>query len=210
MYEIVDISAWPRRQTFAFFKEFDDPFFNLTALVDCTDLYRFCKERQLSFFLSVLHHSQRVVNGIEAFRTRLNGEEVRIYDKVHCGSTILHKDNTFSFCYFEHDPNLTTFVENGLVSIERQHRSKQLDPRPGQLDIVHYSVIPWVAFTGYKNARHFDRADSVPKIVFGKMTEQQKRMQLPVSVEAHHALCDGYHLGQYFAQLGVFEPPLGV
>ena len=35
-------------------------------------------------------------------------------------------------------------------------------------------------------------------MVFGKMFEDGGRRKLPFSVEVHHALMDGYHVGKYF------------
>jgi chloramphenicol O-acetyltransferase type A len=41
----------------------------------------------------------------------------------------------------------------------------------------------------------------VPKIAFGKFTEEQGRTWLPFSVEVHHALVDGVHVGHYLNRL---------
>ncbi len=54
----------------------------------------------------------------------------------------------------------------------------------------------------------------MPKIAFGKFTQEDQRMLLPISVEVHHALMDGLHVGRYLSQLEeallnpqVFLPP---
>ncbi|MET0753548.1 MAG: CatA-like O-acetyltransferase, partial [Pyrinomonadaceae bacterium] len=44
----VDVESWNRKNTFEFFKNFEDPFFNIAANLDVTALYRFCKEKNLS------------------------------------------------------------------------------------------------------------------------------------------------------------------
>jgi chloramphenicol O-acetyltransferase type A len=59
-------------------------------------------------------------------------------------------------------------------------------------------VIPWVAFTSFAHARRHGTEDSVPKIVFGKRHERGGRHRMPVSVEVHHALVDGLHVGRFF------------
>jgi hypothetical protein len=42
-YTEVDISTWARRTTFEFFRDYTDPYFNITANVDVTKLRRFCR-----------------------------------------------------------------------------------------------------------------------------------------------------------------------
>ena len=44
MKKILDIENWNRKEHFLFFKNFDDPFFGVTADVDFTDTYRKAKE----------------------------------------------------------------------------------------------------------------------------------------------------------------------
>src|SRR5882724_5081525 len=45
------------------------------------------------------------------------------------------------------------------------------------------------------------REDAVPKVAFGKFERQNERVLLPFSVEVHHALMDGFHMGQYLTLL---------
>ena len=40
--------------------------------------------------------------------------------------------------------------------------------------------------------------DSIPRISWGKYFEESGKIKLPLSVQAHHALVDGIHVGQYF------------
>ena len=76
-----------------------------------------------------------------------------------------------------------------------------LDPQDDRDDLIHYSVIPWVAFTSFAHARRWGTDDAVPKIVFGKHREVGDRRLMPVSVEVHHALVDGLHVGRFYEAL---------
>ena len=67
-----------------------------------------------------------------------------------------------------------------------------------RIDLIYYSVIPWVSFTSFKHANSGDNRQTVPRMVFGKMFEDGSRRLMPFSVEVHHALMDGYHVGRYF------------
>jgi chloramphenicol O-acetyltransferase type A len=64
-------------------------------------------------------------------------------------------------------------------------------------NVIHYSSLPWINFKSISHARSFSFKDSSPKISFGKMTIQQDKKIMPVSVHVHHALMDGYQVSQF-------------
>lgn len=200
-YKEIDIQDWERKSQYNFFKSFDDPFFNITSNVDIGHLPGYVQEKGYSFNLACLFYSQQVIHSIPEFRLRMEGEKVILFDKVNCGSTILLDDHSFSYCYFEYDDNLETFDRKGKQNIELLRRQGDFNPRDGELDNIHYSSLPWIPFTAIKHARRFGITDSIPKIVFGKWYEDRGRQLLPVAVDVHHALLDGYHLGLYFSRL---------
>src|SRR5688500_7073846 len=113
MYTELDIDNWPRKATYEFFKDYEDPFFNFTANVDAGAVYRFCKQNGLSFSLTALYYSLVTANEIREFRIRgLDGRLVE-FDRVHATQTILNDDETFSFAYFEMKDDVFEFNRAG-------------------------------------------------------------------------------------------------
>ncbi len=201
MKKKIDVNAWKRKSQFLFYKDFDQPFFNITAEVDVTNVLRQCKQSGNSFFLTSLFLSQKVVNTIDAFRYRIQGDEVVIYENVEAGSTILFEDNTFGFCYFKDYSELEVYLLKGEERIRKAKAKKAFLPEDFRDDLIHYSVVPWVSFTSLQHARNTKSQDSIPKIVFGKYYRDGDTMKMPISVSAHHALVDGYHVGRYFSKM---------
>lgn len=196
----LNIGTWERKTQYKFFKDFDDPFFNLVANVDVTRLVNYCKKEQISFFLASLHLSGQAVNAVQGMRLRIKDEKVFDFDKIHIGSTVFRPDYTFSFAHFPFLEDLGLFCKQSGKIAERQIDSGGMEDPPGMLDVVYYSVIPWVSFTGFKHPRKAGKEDSIPRIVFGKYFEQGEKWLMPVSVDVHHSLADGYHVGQYFIE----------
>ena len=64
--------------------------------------------------------------------------------------------------------------------------------------MVHITTIPWFSFTALSHPRHFKFRESIPKISFGKFFSENQKLLMPVAVHVHHALIDGYHVGQFF------------
>ena len=198
----LDLERWPRRAHFDLFRGYDHPFFNLCAPVEVTALRAATGGAGgRSFFLAALWLSLAAANAIEPFRYRLRGDRVLVHEVIHGSGTILRPDGTFGFAYFDFDPAYGRFHERAAREVERVRASTALEPIAERDDLIHYSVIPWVAFTSFAHARHLAADDSVPKIVFGKVYPDGGGERMPVSVEVHHALADGLDAGRFFERL---------
>ncbi|TCZ73686.1 chloramphenicol acetyltransferase [Flaviaesturariibacter aridisoli] len=193
----IDLATWPRRDHFQFFRRFEEPFFGLCVELDCTAAYRRVKEEGTSFFLHYLWCSLKAANETEPFRYRISGDEVLEYESVHASPTINRPDGTFGFAYMDYQSDRTVFLRAAALERDRVQAGSGLVPAVSGENVIHYSSMPWIRFTGLSHARAFSFADSCPKIAFGRMTNVGGRLLLPVSLHAHHALMDGFHAGQF-------------
>ena len=82
----------------------------------------------------------------------------------------------------------------------------RLSEQTGRTDLIHFSALPWVRFTGFTHARSFSHPDSCPKISVGQTYAEGGATLMPVSINVHHGLADGYHVGQFLA---AFQRDLG-
>jgi chloramphenicol O-acetyltransferase type A len=196
----IRLENWNRREHFAFFSKFDEPYFGLVANVDCTEAYQNAKANNISFFIYYLFHAVQAVNQVEGLRYRIEDGKIYCYDHIHASATIGRDDTTFAFSFIPFSESLQTFTLDANREIEaiRNSSGLRINEHTARPDTVHYSSIPWLSFTGLSHARHFRFPDSVPKISFGKIFMQENRRLMPVSVHVHHALADGYHVGKFF------------
>ncbi len=195
----LDLQTWNRKHIFDFFKNYENPFFNICANIDVTELLSFGKKNSLSFFQTSLFLSLKTANKIVEFRYRLDGEKVRIHPVISGGSTVLNDDETFSYCYFDYFDSFKEFSNNASTILSLS-RSGKLNTQEERSDLIYYSIIPWVSFTSFTHAVSSVKGTSIPKIVFGKYFTEGKVVKMPVSVEVHHALMDGLHVGKFFNQ----------
>jgi chloramphenicol O-acetyltransferase type A len=198
MFKELDLEKWPRKGTYEFFKDYEDPFFNIAANLDVTRLYRFCKDNNLAYSLAGLFYSLKTANAIPEFRIRLKDGKLVEFDTIHATQTILNADETFSFCYFENKPDVFEFTTAGKASLEKYKALKSFDVESDRLDLIYYSVIPWVSFTSFKHATRIDKTQTVPRIVFGRLFDEGPVKKMPLSVEVNHAIMDGFHVGKFF------------
>jgi chloramphenicol O-acetyltransferase type A len=193
-----DIHSWNRKSQYDFFKTYDDPFFNLTTELDVTNLYDYCKKNQLSFFLACLHFAVESANEILEFRLRIVDDTIFEFEHIDIGSTVLNEDNTFSFCYFKRKEDVFAFDINGKSILKKHSEEDEFDSNKQSLNLIYASSVPWISFTSIKHARSIEREKSgIPKFVFGKFSNSAKAKKMPFSIEVHHALMDGYHVGKF-------------
>ena len=204
MYRILDIENWNRKEHFQFFSQMDEPFFGIVAEIDCTDAYSFCKQNKMPFFMFYLHKAIIAVNQVEEFRYRIRVNEIIIFDTIHVTSTVRRTDNTFAFSFIPYSPSFKEFTEFARVETDNIKNSKglRLSEDTGRKDVIHFSAVPWISFSGVTHPRNFKIIDSIPKITFGKYFQRNRRLIMSVSINAHHGLMDGYHVGKY---LQLFE-----
>jgi len=194
----VDINKWSRKSHFHFFKDFDNPFYNICSNIEISELLQFCKENKSSFFLASLYLSIKAANEINEFRYRIEGQKVYAYDIIHPFSTVLNDDNTFSFCEFTYSESFREFEDLGKLAISKTNKYKLLIPKENRRDVIHYTTIPWISLTSISHAKNFYPEDSIPKFVLGKYFEYENKVMIPFSIEVHHSLVDGYHVGKYY------------
>lgn len=201
MGHYLDLETWPRRAIHDFFVGFEDPWFNLTAEVEVGATWDWCKRSGTSFSLACWYAVLRAVDEVPAMRMRLRPEGVWVHDQVRVGATVLKPDDCFTYVYFPSAPDYPSFAAAAEAEIARRLEAPELEPSTGEDDLLYCTVIPWVRFTGIKHARAGGTGDSVPRIALGRATPAGDGRALPVSVEGHHALLDGIHVGQFFAKL---------
>lgn len=202
MDKYLDLSTWPRRETFDFFIGYENPYFNVCAQVDVARLVALVRERPDVKVSSAVHYfALRVANELEPFRYRLKDGGIIIYDVINGGTTVLRPNETFAYAYFDYDTDFEKFVSKMRTAVDEVANSTDRLKPTMRDDVIYHTTLPWIPFTSFAHARTRGRGDSVPRIVFGKFTKENDRLMMPISVEVHHALVDGLHVGRFFNNL---------
>ena len=202
MAKYLDVTNWARREVFEFFRGFDKPYFNICTRLDVTNLVTLLRRRpNVSVMLAYHYFALRAANEIEPFRYRLREGKVIVHDVIHGGTTVLLPNENFTLAYFDYEANFEQFIDQAERAVkEVLSGDGAFRPNPGD-DRIHFTTLPWVSFTSFSHARNWRREDSIPKIAFGKFVDEKQRTLLPFSVEVHHALMDGLHVGRYVTRL---------
>ena len=193
----LNIESWNRKEHFKFFSNFDEPFFGLTVNIDVADAIANAKKKEVGFFQYYLFLALKSANKIEPFRFRITDNKVFIFDHVDASPTINRPDGTFGFGYIPFSDDEQQFFKSADEVIAKVRSSNDLLPAVSGENVIHFSALPWLTFTSLSHARSFTFPDSCPKISFGKIFNEDEKVFMPMSIHVHHALMDGYHVGQF-------------
>ncbi len=211
MSHYLDLENWSRRELFNFFIGYSNPYFNVCTQLDVTQLQEYVRRQPGVKISAAVHYfALRAANEVEPFRYRLKDDGVFVYDVIHGGTTVLMPNESFSYAYFDYEPDFEEFTRNMSKAVE-EVRNGDGHLRPTMRDdVIYHTTLPWISFTSFSHARTGGRGESIPRLVFGKFTPDNDRLMMPLSVEVHHALVDGVHVGKFLAILeGALADPEG-
>ena len=73
----------------------------------------------------------------------------------------------------------------------------ELSKPPAGKNLFNVSCIPWSSFTGFNLNLQNGYDYFLPIFTIGKYFSDGGKMRLPLAVQVHHAVCDGYHLSRF-------------
>jgi len=163
MRKKIEIRNWSRREIYLFFKDYEEPYYGITMDLECTEAYQFAKSRNISFFLYYLYLTLKAVNQTEAFKYRIEDEELFLYDVINGSATIDRDNGTFGFSHILYFEDLDLFLERATEEMIEVRTSDRLIKSEIGENIIHFSSVPWVQFTSVSHPRRYSRRDSTPE-----------------------------------------------
>jgi chloramphenicol O-acetyltransferase type A len=194
----IDMERWPRRQHFDTFAAFQFPHFAMCADVDLTAFRPAVEAVDASFTAAIVYVISRAANDIPEFRYRIRDDIVVEHEVVHPSTTILVDDDRFSFCMFDYVADFGGFAGQFASRIAEVKEHPTLADPPGRDDLLYMTAIPWVAFTSFAHPMPTLDADSIPRFAWGRYSDHDDSVKMPLSVQGHHGLMDGLHMGRYY------------
>ena len=170
----IDLERWDRREIFEFFSPLSHPFYAVTFRLDVTELCRVCKARGLSFHYAMIWLVTRAVNGTEAFLYTIRGGEVFLLDRREPSFTDRFAgEKYFHIVTMPWEEELAGFCAAAAEKSRAQRGF--IDYAAEGDDLLFLSSLPWLDLSALNNERDLDPDDAIPRIAWGKYTEENGR-----------------------------------
>lgn len=194
----VDLSTWPRAAQFHFFRAFDRPHFAVTSRIDVTELMTRLKPAGTSPYRASLYAIGAGIHAVPELLMRFRDDTVVRHDAVELSMTVPTTAGTFSYAYVPYETDFARFDATAKTLIEAAAKGGLAANLGERDDLAYLSCLPWLDYSSINNAMPGPH-DCIPRVSWGKIVQSGEGFSMAMTLEVHHALADGAHVGAYFA-----------
>ncbi|MDO4565370.1 MAG: CatA-like O-acetyltransferase [Clostridia bacterium] len=195
----IDETTWERREICKLFSNIGIPFYSVTIPMDVTELYSFCKAKKLSFYHGMIYVVMKACNEVEAFRYKLRRDGIVLHERLSPSFTYPRENDLFGICNVEWEAgeSLVDFcsrakrAQEGAVSAIPSDEDEQRD------DFVYISCLPWFSVTHVAQEVSLDPNESIPRLLWDRLRDENGRKCLSMVVQVNHRLIDGVHIHRW-------------
>ena len=198
---VIDLTGDPRRAHFDYFRGMQNPMAGVTVNVDATGLVEACRAKGLSFYLAFIHLSTLAANDVPELRRRIVNGDVVEYDA--CGSSHIEPlpDGSYCYCTLYHDMDWAEYFPYAEAERKRCAEAASIDEDEDVDGLYFVTCLPWLHYAQLIQPTA-GGDESNPRISWGRYEPDWRgRLMLPVTLMAHHALCDGIHIARFYEAL---------
>lgn len=201
-YTTIDLKTWDRGKLFQFYIDKMRIVMSLTVDIDVTNLKIFAKKKDVDFYPLMLWVVSKTVNAHDEFKYSWDMEGNLIkWDYVSPSYTDFHsEDETFTKMVTEYSEDLFAFCSRVQADRERYQNDRAvLENQP--LNFFDVSCLPWVKYKHF-DVHVFDEGKFLaPVVTWGKYEPENGRLMMPLTMNIHHAVADGFHLSRFFNEV---------
>ncbi|MBF9042569.1 chloramphenicol acetyltransferase [Rhodobacterales bacterium HKCCE4037] len=197
MARVIDIDTWERAPQYRLFRGYQRPHFATTARMDVTVLMAARAARGISPYRGSLYAIATGLHAVPALCLRFDGDTLTQHDRIALSMTVPREDGTFGFGYLDFDPDFTAFDAAAQAEIARARTAPVEPDKDGRKDLAYLSCMPWLDYVSITNAMPSPE-DCIPRVSWGKIVTEGDRFAMSMTIEVHHAIADGRHVGQFF------------
>ena len=181
-YTRMNLKEWSRGDLFQFYIDKMRIVMSLTVDMDVTNLKAYSKKHHLDFYPLMVWVVSKVINAHDEFKYSWDADGNLIkWDFVSPSYTDFHTD----------DENFTKMVT--------EHAEAILANQPANFFDV--SCLPWVKYAHF-DVHVFDEGKFLaPVVTWGKYEQKDGKLIMPLTMNIHHAVADGFHLSRFFNEV---------
>lgn len=200
IFSKIDVKTWKRAECFHHFMDINPCTYSMTVKLDITRI----RQTKTKVYPAMLYALTKIVNRHEEFRMALdhNGNP-GFYDQMLPVYTVFHKDTElFSNIWTQWHPQYEEFLKAYETDIKTFGSVQAMEAKPEVPENTFpVSMIPWSSFDGFNLNIKNSYTYLSPIFTMGKFYEENGKILLPLSVQIHHAACDGFHVSRFLSEL---------
>ena len=189
----IDINNWQRKEYFEHYHNIVPCTYCMTVKLDITNL----KTKNNHLYSTLLFSLTQLINRHQEFRTCFNSEGVLgFFDEMIPSYTVFNPDTeTFTCLWTSETKDYDTFYQAYKKDVETFGKNQGLVGKPNIPDnVFNVSMLPWISFDAFNLNLQKGYNYLLPIFTFGKFYKENNKYYLPLSIQVHHGVCDGFHI----------------
>jgi len=202
-FKIIDRENWYRKEYFEHYLQ-QQTTFSMTNDININILLKNIKKKKYKLYPAFIYMVTKTVNSHREFRTYFNSEgKLGYWEEMIPSYTIFDNESLmFSSIWTQNSSSFAEFYDTYQDDVKKYNSLGQLFPKPPvPANNFPISMLPWTSFTGFNLNINNGGDFLLPIITAGKYSKAENGIFLPVSIQLHHAVCDGYHASVFMNNL---------
>lgn len=192
----IDLSSWPRREHFDHYRTAVPCTYAITVELDVTTFVEAMRSSPRKTYVAQVWALATAVNQHGEFRMCLTEDGApATWPVVHPSFTVFNPAReTFASVWAPYDPSFAQFHDAAAALLVEHRTATEMFPLgPPPENSFDVSSIPWTSFTGFTLAVAGGFDHLAPIVTLGRYVEREGAVYLPVALQVHHAVADGFH-----------------
>lgn len=201
-YTKVNLEEWNRGSLFQHYIDNLRIVMSLTVDIDITKLLAFSKRSHLKFYPSMIWVVSKVVNAHDEFKYGWDNDGDLIkWNYISPSYADFHKeDESFTKLVTPFSDDLLEF-HGRFMADQEAHKNQRAFVENQPRNFFDVSCLPWVKYKHF-DVHVFDEGKFLaPVITWGKYERNGAGYLMPVTMNLHHAVADGFHLSRFFTEV---------
>lgn len=199
-FQIIDQQTWARKEYFDHYFSSVPCTYSMNVRIDITAIL----ESGVKLYPAMLYAISTIVNRHSEFRTCQNeNHEVGIFSEMMPCYTVFHKESeTFSNLWTPYHPCFGEFLRQYQQDLQQYGNILKMEAKPDTpINTFPVSMVPWTTFEGFNLNLQKGFEYLLPIFTMGKYYQEQEHHWLPLAIQVHHAVCDGFHVSRFVGEL---------
>ena len=201
IFNKLDLENWERRDVFNHFTTIAKSSYSLTVNIDVTKLLSYIKRNNLRFYPTFTWIVTKAINNQLEFKMGFDEKKnLGYYDVIYPAYAVFNEKTKIadSLCT-EYTDDFNAFYNKMISDMDSFEKFGIRSNRHPNTFIV--SCVPWLSYSSFTTNNESDNMFLFPMVVWGKYFEQGDKILMPLTLQIHHAVADGYHCSLFYKDI---------
>ncbi|MCL2018565.1 MAG: CatA-like O-acetyltransferase [Oscillospiraceae bacterium] len=199
-YKKVSLENWKRGEIFKHFIENLRCVINITADINVSSLRGFCKSENYRFYPTFIYIVTKVINSRDEFKMGYDEDgDLILWDEVFPLYTVFNSESEMlTRLVTAYSSDFQTFYGQIIDDMEKQKSNCDIQFPQKERNVFDVSCLPWLHYKSC-DLHVFDSGTYLaPFVSWGKYEKQNGEYKMPLTMQIHHAVADGFHISRFF------------